>query len=290
MIRFKKVVLISLLLFSALPAFAQDDQERIAWNRPVKPFRVIGNIYYVGAEGVSSFLIVSPGGHILLDSGLPETVPHIQRNVKELGFKLSDVKILINSHAHFDHAGGLAELKKLTGAKLMVSEGDADQVTRGGRGDFAWGDAYTYEPATVDRVLKDQDKVEVGGVTMVARVTPGHTRGCTSWTMTIRDGGKNLKVVFVGSTTIPGYKLVKNQAYPKIIEDYAYSFSLLRSLKCDVFLAPHPGFFAMEEKMKRASNGKGPNPFIDPAGYKRFLDRTETAYVQQLKQEQQKGN
>lgn len=285
----KHTLPILLLLLAAAPVFAQDANERIAWNRPIKPFRVAGNIYYVGVTGVSSFLITSPQGHILLDSGLPETVPHIQRHVKQLGFKMADVKILINSHAHFDHAGGLAELKKLTGAKLMISEGDAEQITKGGRGDFAWGDTYTYEPATVDRVLRDSDKVEIGGVTMIARITPGHTRGCTTWTMTVREGGKDLNVVFVGSTTIPGYKLLKNQHYPRIVDDYAYSFALLRSLKCDVFLGPHGGFFALVEKRRQLTAG-GKNPFIDPVGYQKFVESTETAYLQQLKEEQQKGN
>ncbi len=289
MLRFKYLLPAVFLLSCVAPVLAQDAAERIAWNRPLKPFRIAGNIYYVGATNVSSYLITSPEGHILLDSGLPETVSHIQHNVTQLGFKMADIKILINSHAHFDHAGGLAELKRLTGAKLLISEGDAEQVSKGGRGDFAWGDDYTYEPATVDRLLRDQDKVQLGGVTMVARITPGHTRGCTTWTMTVREGAKDLNVVIVGSTTIPGYKLRKNQKYPRIVEDYAYSFALLRSLKCDVFLAPHGNFFELIEKSQKLASGRR-NPFIDPASYQKFIDNTETAYRRQLKEEQNKGN
>ncbi len=289
MIRFKHILLIAILLMSVAPLLAQDAAERIAWNRPIKPFRVAGNIYYVGVTGVSSFLITSAQGHILLDSGLPETVPFIERNVKQLGFRMADVKVLINGHAHFDHAGGLAQLKKLTGAKLMISEGDAEQVSKGGRGDFAWGDKFTYEPAAVDRILRDEDKVELGGVTLVARITPGHTKGCTTWTMTVREGGTDLNVVIVRSTTIPGYKLLKNQNYPRIVEDYAYSFAVLRSLKCDIFLGPHGGFFELNEKRRKLAAG-GKNPFIDPGGYQKFVNSTETAYLQQLKEEQQKGN
>ena len=285
----RNFIAIIFLLLSSANLFAQNAEERVAWNKPVKPFRVAGNVYYVGAAGVSSFLITSPEGHILLDGGLPETAPLIQESIQELGFKLADVKILINSHAHFDHAGGLAELKKLTGAKLMISEGDAEQISRGGRGDFAWGDNYTYEPATVDRKLRDQDKIELGGVTMVARITPGHTKGCTTWTMSVREDGKDLNVVIIGSTTIPGYKLLGNPNYPRMAEDYAQSFALLRSLKCDVFLGPHPDFFLMHDKLSRIGTAKR-NPFIDPAGYQRFLQRTETAYLQQLKEEQLKGN
>jgi metallo-beta-lactamase class B len=289
-LRFKSLLFIALLLLSFTTAISQDADERRAWNRPVKPFRIVGNIYYVGVAGVTSFLITTPAGHILLDSGLPETVPLIQESIKQLGFKLEDVKILLNSHAHFDHAGGLAQLKKLTKAKLMIGEGDAEIIRNGGRGDFQWGDKLTFEPAQVDRVLHDKDKVELGGVTMIARITPGHTKGNTTWTMKVREGAKELDVVFAGSTTAPGYKLVKNPLYPNITDDYAHTFALLRTLKCDVFLAPHGGFFALEEKRQRLEKGEKPNPFIDPQGYKEFLNWTERAYQKQLKEEIQKGN
>jgi metallo-beta-lactamase class B len=282
---------IALLLLSPVVSIAQvDDAERRAWNRPVKPFRVVGNIYYVGVEGVASYLITTPQGHILMDSGLPETVPRIQDSLSQLGFKLEDVKVLINSHAHFDHAGGFAQLKKLTGAKLMISEADAKLISDGGRSDFQWRDktSFHFEPAVVDRLLRDKDKVELGGVKMVARLTPGHTKGCTTWTMKVRDAGRDLDVVFVGSTTIPGYTLVNNSAYPNIIQDYAYTFALLKTLKCDVFLAPHGSFFALDEKRALLEKGTKTNPFIDPPGYRRFINATERAYQKQLKEEREK--
>lgn len=291
LLRGKSLFFIALLLSSCCIAVAQkNDDERRAWNRPVKPFRVVGNIYYVGVTGVTSFLITTPKGHILLDSGLPETVPLIQESVKQLGFRLEDVKILINSHAHFDHAGGFAQLKKLTGAQLMISEADAKLISDGGRGDFQWGDKLSFEPAQVDRILHDKEQIELGGVTMVARLTPGHTKGCTTWTMKVREAGRELDVVFVGSTTIPGYKLVNNSLYPNIVEDYAASFTLLKSLNCDVFLGPHGGFFNLEEKKLRLEKGAKTNPFIDPEGYKQYIAWTEKAYLQQLKEERQKGN
>lgn len=278
----------AIVLFSAVVSSAQvDDAERRAWNRPVKPFRVVGNIYYVGVEGVASYLITTPQGHILMDSGFLETVPRIQESLKQLGFRLEDVKVLINSHGHFDHAGGFAQLKKLTGAKLMISEADAKLIADGGRSDFQWRDktSFHFEPAVVDRLLRDKDKVELGGVTMVARLTPGHTKGCTTWTMKVRDAGRDLDVVFVGSTTIPGYKLLNNTAYPNIVEDYAYTFALLKSLSCDVFLAPHGSFFALDEKMALLERGAKTNPFIDPQSYRRFINATERAYQKQLKEE-----
>ncbi len=276
-----------LLLSSAISITQKDDATRQAWNRPIKPFRVIGNVYYVGAEGVASYLITTPQGHILIDSGLAETVPRIQDSMDQLGFKLEDVKVIVNSHAHYDHAGGLAQLKKLTGAKLMISEADAKVISDGGRSDFQWGDnaSFYFEPAVVDRLLKDKDTVELGGVTMIARITPGHTKGCTTWTMKVREGDRDLDVVIVGSTTIPGYKLLNNAAYPGIVEDYAYSFTLLKSLKCDVFLAPHGSFFGLKEKRLLMDKGAKTNPFIDPQGYQRFIDDTERDYREQLKTE-----
>ncbi|HKR01241.1 MAG TPA: subclass B3 metallo-beta-lactamase [Pyrinomonadaceae bacterium] len=290
-LQIRSLLLIALLTLCSSTALAQkDDSQRRAWNRAVKPFRVVGNIYYVGAAGVASYLITTPKGHILLDGGFEETVPLIQESVRALGFKLEDVKVLINSHAHFDHAGGLAGLKRLTGAQLMISEADAALVSGGGKGDFFFGDKLTFEPVKVDRLLRDKDRVELGGVTMTARITPGHTKGCTTWTMKVREGARDLDVVFIGSTTIPGYKLLNNPQYPNIVEDYAYTFALLKSLKCDVFLAPHGAFFDMEEKLRRLETGAKANPFIDPRSYRRFVERTEADYQEQLKEERQKGN
>lgn len=289
---FFSIALLLLLLTASVSLAQVDDAERRAWNRPVKPFRVVGNIHYVGAEGVASYLITTPQGHILMDSGFAETVPRIQDSLNQLGFKLEDVKVLINSHAHFDHAGGLAQLKKLTGAKLMISEADAKLISDGGRGDFQWSNnaSFHFEPAEVDRLLRDKDKVELGGVTMIARITPGHTKGCTTWTMKVREAGRDLDVVFVGSTTIPGYKLLNNSAYPNIVEDYAYTFDLLKTLPCDVFLAPHGSFFALDEKKSLMNKDSKTNPFIDPQSYRRFINATEKAYQKQLEDERKKGN
>ncbi len=283
---FSRLILLAVLTASPSLTAAQDDPAWRAWNQPVKPFRLIGNIYYVGASDVTSFLITTPEGHILLDSGFAETVPLIEDNVKRLGFKLEDVKILINSHAHSDHAGGLARLKELTGASLVISEGDAELISNGGKGDFAWGDTLAYRPAKPDRLIRDKEKVELGGVTMVARLTPGHTKGCTTWTMKVRDGGGQLDVVFIGSTTAPGYKLVNNPQYPGIAADYAHTFELLKSLKCDVFLAPHGSFFALKEKSQRLEKGAKSNPFIDPDGYQQFIKRTESAYRAEVAKQQ----
>jgi metallo-beta-lactamase class B len=275
------------MLVVAASTFAQSSAEWRSWNEPVKPLRVIGNVYYVGAKEVSSFLITTPAGHLLLDGGFAETAPLIAENVRQLGFKLEDIKLLIGSHAHSDHAGGLAELKRLTGAKLLVTAADAAMLERGGKDDFAWGDQFAFPAVKADRTLRDSEQVTLGGVTLTPRLTPGHTRGCTTWTMKVEEGGKLYDVVFVGSASVPGYKLVGNEKYPQIADDYARTFRVLKSLPCDVFLAPHGSFFALAEKARRAAQGAKQNPFIDPQGYRDYVARAERAYLEQLSRERQ---
>jgi metallo-beta-lactamase class B len=281
-----RVICVLLLGVAYVSAQISDEQSR-DWNQPVKPFRIVGNVYYVGAKEIASYLIVTSQGHILLDTGFLETVPRIKQNVARLGFRFEDVKILINSHAHSDHAGGFASLKKeLTGARLMVSEGDAPLLARGGKNDPNFGDRFLFQPVTADRTLRDGDTVQLGGVTMTARVTPGHTPGCTTWTMKVREGSKTYDVVFYGSTTIPGFKLVGNANYPNIVDDFERSFRVLKILPCDVFLAPHGSFFSLEEKMKRLAQDPSQNPFIDQNGYRRIIERTEKEFLAELKRQQ----
>ena len=279
---FVAFLFISCSLLCPIATNAQADAESRSWNQPVKPFRIIGNIYYVGASDVTSYLIVTPKGHILLDSGFVETVPQIQQNIAQLGFKLADVKILINSHAHYDHAGGLAKLKQLTGARLIASAADARLLAAGGKGDFAFGDKFTYPPVKADRLVGDWDEITLGGVKLVAHLTPGHTKGSTTWTTKVQDGGKEYNVVFAGSTSAPGYKLVDNEKYPTIAEEYLLTFWHLRALPCDVFLAPHGMFFSLKEKSKLLAEGKQPNPFIDPEGYKNYLEESEAEFRKKL--------
>jgi metallo-beta-lactamase class B len=293
MIRIFLVIGLCLLTFilSTPQVCAQiNDEESRKWNAPVKPYKVVGNVYYVGATEVSSFLIVTSQGLILLDSGFLETVPLIKQNVAQLGFRFEDIKIIINTHAHADHAGGLAQLKSMTGAKLMVSEADAPLLARGGKNDPNFGDHFLFQPVKADRLLRDGDTVQLGDTTMTARVTPGHTPGCTTWTMKAREGSKTYDVVIIGSTTIPGYKLVGNANYPNIAADYESSFKILKTLPCDVFLAPHGSFYSMLEKMQRLAQDPSQNPFIDKRGYTQFIDRTEKAFRAELKRQQDTAN
>lgn len=272
-------------------ALARSQLERSlrTMNRPFEPFRIIGNIYYVGASDVSSFLITTPEGHILIDSGLEETVPHIVEGVKKLGFRLEDVKLLLNSHAHLDHAGGHAALKRLTGARIVMSRADAQLLEAGGKGDFLpLGDhAVSYPPVRADQLVDDLDEVCLGGVKLTAHLTPGHTKGCTTWTTSVADADHRRNVVFAGGATLlPGIRLVNNAQYPDIADDYGRTFRVLKSLPCDVFLAPHGFQFQLQEKFSRLRAGAAANPFIDPKGYRTFVERADQVYRDQLEREQ----
>lgn len=267
----------ALAIFLSINLFAQKNEQDRSWNQPVEPFRIAGNIYYVGASDITSYLITTPKGHILIDSGFFETVPLIRANLTKLGFKLEDVKILLNSHAHYDHAGGLAELRRLTRARLLVSEPDIELMGNGGLKDPNFGDRFPFEGVRADESFRDGKKVKLGGVTMTAHVTSGHTRGCTTWTTETTDKGKRLDAIFVCSTSAPGYNLVKNEKYPGIYEDYLTTFARLEKLTPDIFLGSHGGIYDLEDKIGRMRSGNGENPFIDAAGYRQYLKDSRAA-------------
>ncbi|HSU84734.1 MAG TPA: subclass B3 metallo-beta-lactamase, partial [Thermoanaerobaculia bacterium] len=260
-------ILLSLALASPALVQPQADPTSRSWNRPVEPYRIAGNIYYVGASDITSYLIATPEGHILLDGGFVETAPIIEANIRKLGFKLEDVKILLSSHAHFDHAGGLAELKARTGAKFAAIDKEAPLLARGGKGDFYFGDKGPFPPIQADRILHDGDTVTLGGTTLTAHLTPGHTMGNTTWTTKAREGDRTYDVVFAASTSIlPRVSLTNNPKYPEIAEDYAKAFRILKSLPCDVFLSSHASFYDGLAKADRLRKGAKENPFVDPRG------------------------
>ncbi len=255
-----------------------------AWTAPFPPFRIAGNLYYVGSKELASYLITTPQGNILINSDLEANVPMIQASIEKLGFKFSDTKILLISHAHFDHDAGSAKIKQITGAKYMVMDADVPVVESGGKADFQYGSDPTmlYPPAKVDRVLHDGDEVKLGGTVLVAHLTPGHTKGCTTWTMKVTDSGKTYDVVIVGSPNVnPSYKLINNTAYPGIAQDYERMFRVLASLPCDIFLGAHGSYFSLEEKYPLLKKGSA-NPFIDPEGYKKFVAQKEQEFRAEL--------
>jgi metallo-beta-lactamase class B len=232
------------------------------------PHKIIGNLYYVGTEALGSFLISTPEGLILINSDYEGVVPVIRKSVEQLGFRFTNVKVLLGSHAHSDHMEGDALVKELTGARVMAMAEDVpalEKMRPGGK------------PHPIDQILHDGDKVTLGGTTLVAHLTPGHTRGCTSWSLKVQEGGKSYDVVIIGSLGVnPGYKLVNNPEVPQIAEEYQRSFKLMRSLPCDVPLGSHPAMFNLAEKY--AKLGKGPNPYIDPQGYFAELDIQQGAF------------
>jgi len=273
------------LIISANDMPAQNTND---WTEPFPAFRIAGNLYYVGSRGLASYLITTPEGHILINSDLEANVPLIRASMESLGFKFSDVKILLISHAHGDHCAASGMIKRLTGAKYMVMEGDVDVVESGGKSDFHYANdpEALYPPTKVDRVLRDGDQVKLGDAILTARLTPGHTRGCTTWTIKVNDGSKPRDVVIIGSPNVnPGYKLVNNTAYPPITEDFEKTFKVLNSLSCDYFLGAHGSYFDLETKYAQFKAGT-PTAFIDPIGYKNFVAEKEQAFRSELKKQQ----
>lgn len=275
-----------LVLFVAMPAWRAQtqttDEERLrGGTQAVKPFRIVGNLYYVGAMRVSSFLITTPEGNILLDTGFRETAPIVRDSIEKLGFHLKDIKILLSSHGHLDHVGGHSLIHELSGAKVLSSEADAQAVATGGRTNGA-------SQVQVDGIIKDKQEVSLGGVKLVAHLTPGHTKGCTTWTMVAEEDGKKYNVVFVCSLNInEGYRLLDDPAYPNRAEDYRKSIEFMKTLPCDVFLGAHGFFFGLEEKVQRLEKGEKGNPFIDPAGYRAYVKQSEQVYLDTLRRERQ---
>jgi metallo-beta-lactamase class B len=277
-------VLIAALAFTTQSAAPQSPD----WTRPFPPFHIAGNLYYVGSEGLAAYIVATPQGLILINSNLESSIPQIRQSIEALGFKFSDVKILLISHAHWDHCAGSAEIIKETGAKYYVMDADVGVVESGGKTDFHYGamDGSKFPPVHVDRALHDGDTVSLGGTTLTAHLTAGHTKGTTTWTLDEVEGGRTLHVVIVGSPNVnAGYKLVNNQQYPNIAEDYKRQFQVLKALDCDVFLGAHGAYFGLAEKYPRWKNGDK-DAFIDPAGYKAWIADREQAFEAELARQQ----
>ncbi len=288
--RFLSVALLALFAFviPAVPAQQLPNFDSPSWHRPFPPFRIAGNLYYVGSEDLAAYLIDTPQGLILMNSNLESSVPQIRKSIETLGFKFSDVKILLISHAHFDHCAGSADIIRQTHAKYYVMDADVSVVETGGKTDFEYANRTDmhFPPAHVDRVLHDGDTVSLGGTTLTAHLTPGHTKGTTTWTLNEVEGGKTLHVVIVGSPNVnEGYKLVGNKRYPNIAEDYKWGFKVLKALPCDIFLGAHGGYFGLNHKYPRWKNGDK-DAFIDPAGYKAWIANREAAFETELARQQ----
>src|SRR5579863_4163974 len=272
-----KITCLSQWIFlAALGAAQLLGQTRAERNKPFPPYKVIGNMYFVGTDNLGSFLITSPQGHILINSDYEETVPIVRASIEKLGFRYSDIKILLGSHAHGDHMEGDAMVKELTGARVIAMQEDVaalKAMTPGGK------------PHPIDQVLHDGEEVKFGDTALTAHLTPGHTKGCTTWTTKVQDGGKTYDVLILCSVGVnAGVQLVNSPTYPQIADDYMRSFKILKGLPCDVFLGAHTNFYDMQEKYAKLGKG-GPNPFIDPAGYRAYLNTMEKTFQGKLEEQ-----
>jgi metallo-beta-lactamase class B len=251
------------------------------WTAPFEPFQLIDNIYYVGTDGIAAYIIKTSQGLILLDTALPESTGMIKANIAKLGFKLADIKIILNSHAHFDHTGGLAEIKKDTGAQLVAGERDKPLL----EGGYYPGDEknadLAFPPVKVDRAVKEGDKVTLGETTLIAHSMPGHSPGCTSWEMTVKDAGQDRDVLFFCSGTVALNKLVGHPTHPGIVDDYRSTFAKAKAMKVDVLLGPHPEVYGMQAKRAQMKDG-APNPFVKPGELQTYVAGLEQDFDKQL--------
>jgi metallo-beta-lactamase class B len=291
-----RVLLSRLLLVLFCTSTLVHAQTNPSWTTSIAPFRIADNLYYVGSQELASYLVVTPKGNILINASLATSPLLIRASVEKLGFRWTDIKILLNSQAHADHMAGAAEVIRETHAKNMVMDGDVSVVESGGRADFLSPSPNipTYTPVRVDRILRDEDTVNLGGLTLTAVKTAGHTRGCTTWTMRSHlpgePAGTSRNIVIVGGTGFwSEYHFVATPnhpvSYPGIVQDFQHTFAVLRTLPCDVFLGAHGGYFDLLTKLEHYPQD-GPRVFIDPAGYKDFVADEEKTFEQALAKQQ----
>ena len=265
----------SLLVFAAAVSCAA------AVERPLIPARIVGNVYYVGENDLTSFLITTPKGNIIINTGFIFSVPEIKARIEKLGFKYSDTKILLVTHAHSDHAAGMALIKKQTGARMIAMEQEVPQLETGGKTDFLFGSSGYFDPVKVDQKIKDGDKIELGGTVITAHLTAGHTQGATSYTWDTEDGGKTYHVLLANLPSMnEGTRLYKNEAYKTIDKDFAATFEKLASLPCDVYLTSHGGQFGLMTKL-HAKPTYSPERFVDRDYLPYILGRLEQKFITQ---------
>jgi metallo-beta-lactamase class B len=281
----RNLLALVLLIASSVTAFCAVPAD---WTTPIAPFKISGNLYYVGSRDLAAYLVATPKGNILINSNLESSPALIRQSIEQLGFRWADTRILLNSQAHYDHVAGAAEILKETNAQQMVMDGDVDVIKTGGVADYDQALQH-FPPSRVDRTLHDNDTVTLGGTTLTAHKTAGHTRGCTTWTMQTQENGRTLNVVIVGGWSLnPGLLLVpshgKPASYPNIASDFEQTFTALKNLPCDIFLGAHGLYFDMLSKLARLPK-EGPSVWIDPDGYRKAVAEHEASYREDLAQQ-----
>lgn len=282
---FRTLVLIFAIIFGGSHVFANVDSHP-TWFKAFPAFRIVGNLYYVGSQDLASYLIVTPQGNILINTSYEANLPLIKDSIRRLGFKFKDIKIVLISQAHADHAAASAKLVSETHAKYMVMAEDVSSIESGGKTDFLFGDdpEQQYQPVKVDRILNDGDEVKLGGSVLVAHLTAGHTKGCTTWTMAVRDHDKLYHVVIVGGVSMnPGTQLINNSRYHSIDKDYVHMWKVLKSLPCDIYLGAHGVYFNLTDKYQLMNVTH--DPFVDPTGYQSFIKKSEHDFQLELKKQ-----
>lgn len=286
---FKTTLLVAGILSASLFSFAQQltepEHTPAEWFASFPPFRIAGNLYYVGTADLACYLITTPKGNILINTGLAASAAMLKANMEALGFKLKDTKILLTTQAHYDHMGAMAKIKQLTGAQLMVDERDKEVAEDGGRSDYALGGNHsTYQPVAVDRILYNGDVVQLGGMKLVLLNHPGHTKGSCSFVFEVKDKERSYKVLIANMPTIvTDHKFSEVTAYPEIAKDYAYTLSVMKKLTFDIWLSSHASQFNLHSKYK-PGNGYRPAAFIDRKGYDKAINELQLAYDQRLSQ------
>jgi len=286
-------VTLSLLLTALLdrPSRAQAAEPACtncaAWNTPQKPFRIYGNTWYVGPHGLSAILITSAGGHVLIDGALPESAPLISANIRALGFRIEDIKIILSTHVHFDHAGGIAELQRLSGATVMASPWSAAVLRRGGvdPADPQFGDIRGIRPVAKVKVLAPGEIVHLGPLLLTSHPTPGHTPGGTSWTWTSCEGDRCYHIVYADSVSAvapDSFEFTQTSSYPKVIPDFQKTFAFLETVPCDVLLTAHPDASNLWERLARRDTGATPDPIVDPSGCRSLAQRGRAQLQQRI--------
>lgn len=282
---FRSILLAAAVTLAAGPALAQDGEDtRVGWNRRAKPFTVVDNVHFVGVAGLAAYLVTTPEGHILIDGGLPESAPRIIESVRELGFEPTDIRILLNTHAHVDHAGGLSEIQAVTGARILASEGDRGALEAGRhQGQTSYG-TWWFPPVRVDRVVADGETIELGGVRLTAIITPGHTAGCTNWSLPVGERGMEQTVLFFCSASTGGNRLVGNTEYPEIVSDYRRTFDRLAQIEADVVLANHPEVADLFTRRERQVAGDA-SAFLDAGALDEIVETYREAFEAELKRQ-----
>lgn len=279
-------LLIALIVFGILIPSSVSCSTADEWRKPFPAHRIVGNVYYVGTNDLACYLITSKAGHILINTGLADSTPIIRKSVADLGFRFEDIKILLTMQAHFDHVAAMAQIQRLTGAKMLATEGDAPVLADGGKSDYHFGRLHWFAPVHVDGRLKDGEVIRLGDTALTVHLTPGHTKGSVTYTTEVSDGGRTYRVVIANIGSInPGVRLVGNAKYPEIARDYAHAFDVQKALPCDVFLAAHASQYGLHDKY-RAGAAYNPTAFVDPEGYHRAVEGAERNYLTQLAQEQ----